>query len=412
MKISELNADLCKLRVAIVHYWFLARTGGERVVESLAELFPQADLYCLFADRACFAPVLQHRKLTTSFLQKVPGATKFHRHFLPLQPLALEQFDLRDYDLVISSESGPAKGVITSGSTCHICYCLSPMRYIWDMHSEYQQNMGLLVRPVFSLIAHYMRMWDYASAARVDHFAAISRFVASRIRKVYRRESEVIYPPVNIVPSELSRETGDYYLGVGRLVDYKRFDLAVEACSKTGRKLRIVGDGPEYRALKRIAGPTVQFLGALSDEEVHEQLDSCRALLFPGQEDFGIVPVEAQSFGRPVIAYSTGGSLETVAGIFSVPEFSSEATGVFFRQQTVESLLHGIGVFERCEARFNRRHIRSHSLKFSAERFKREFSEYISRRYLEFQRHTTQADFAGAQFENSLVQGSAAGGEL
>ena len=206
---ASAKLQLSNLRVAIVHYWFVGRAGGEKVVEALAELFPQADLFSLVVDRDTLAPILRERKLQTSFLQRVPGARKFHRHFLFLQAIGLEQFDLSDYDLVISSESGPAKGVITSSKTCHICYCHSPMRYIWDMYPQYRRHMNLFVGVIFSLTAHYMRLWDYASAGRVDYFVANSRFVASRIRKYYGRESKVIYPPVETTAGNTLTAPGD-----------------------------------------------------------------------------------------------------------------------------------------------------------------------------------------------------------
>jgi glycosyltransferase involved in cell wall biosynthesis len=371
------NKQLTSLRVAIVHYWFIGRGGGERVVEALAEVFPQADLFALVADRSTLAPILRDRKLQTSFLQKVPGAIKFHRYFLFLQPLALEQFDLSDYDLVISSESGPAKGVITSSKTCHICYCHSPMRYIWDMYSEYRRGMGPLVGIIFSLTAHYMRLWDYASAGRVDYFVANSRFIASRIRKFYGRESTVIHPPVEAAVAKVSGKTGDYYLAVGRLVDYKRFDLAVSACTILGRYLRVVGEGPQYNALRRIAGPTVEFLGRLSDTDLRENLAGCRALLFPGEEDFGIVPVEAQSLGRPVIAYASGGALETVRGVLSDEIAVENPTGVFFAEQSSSSLVKAILDFESMEHQFCPRTIHEHSLQFDSEIFRNRIVDFI-----------------------------------
>jgi glycosyltransferase involved in cell wall biosynthesis len=372
----EGRQDLAKLRVAIVHYWFVNRGGGERVVESLAEVFPQADLYAVIADRSKMAPILRDRKLQTSFLQGIPWSKRLNRHLLFLHPLALEQFDLSDYDLVISSESAPTKGVLTSSKTCHICYCHSPMRYIWDMYPKYRQGMGPLVRSAFTLTAHYMRMWDVASAGRVDYFAANSHFTASRIWKTYRRESTVIHPPV-CIPDVVTRNGGgDYYLTVGRLVDYKRVDLAVEACTKINRPLRVVGDGPQYRNLKRIAGPTVQFLGALSDQDLHEQLSHCRALLFPGEEDFGIVPVEAQGFGRPVIAYASGGALETVRGIVPRGSWVDDPTGVFFLEQTASSLANAISLFEIQEQRFSPVTIRNHSLQFDSAHFKSKMAEF------------------------------------
>jgi glycosyltransferase involved in cell wall biosynthesis len=372
------HTQLSNLRVAIVHYWFVGRAGGERVVEALAEVFPQADLFSLVADRSTLAPILQNRKLQTSFLQRVPGAKKFHRHFLWLQPLALEQFDLRGYDLVISSESGPAKGVITSSKTCHICYCHSPMRYIWELYPEYRRGMGLVVGTVFSLTAHYMRLWDYASAGRVDYFVANSRFIASRIWKYYGRESVVIHPPVEASTAKVSDKPGDYYMAMGRMVGYKRFDLAVTACTKLGRRLRIIGGGPQEKALRRMAGPTVEFLGQVSDGEVRENLAGCRALLFPGEEDFGIVPVEAQSFGRPVIAYASGGVLETVRGIFPDEIRVENPTGVFFREQSLSGLTKAMLEFEAMEHEFCPQTIREHSLQFDSAIFKRRISEFVA----------------------------------
>jgi len=308
----------------------------------------------------------------------VPGAKRFHRHFLFLQPLALEQFDLSEYDLVISSESGPAKGVITSPKTCHVCYCHSPMRYIWDMYPEYRRGMGLLVGTIFALTAHYMRLWDYASAGRVDYFVANSRFTASRIRKFYGRESVVIHPPVEASTANIVSEVGDYYLALGRLVDYKRFDLAVTACTKLGRPLRIIGGGPCEKSLRRMAGSTVEFLGQVGDDELREQLAGCRALLFPGEEDFGIVPVEAQSFGRPVIAYASGGVPETVRGILPGEVGVENPTGVFFTEQSLPGLTEAILNFESKEHEFRPQSIRDHSLQFDSAIFKRRIREFIT----------------------------------
>jgi len=378
MEIStSANTDLSSLRVAIVHYWFVGRAGGERVVEALAEVFPQADLFSLVSNRETLAPVLQSRKLQTSFLQRVPGSRRFHRHFLFLQPIALEQFDLSDYDLVISSESGPAKGVITSSKTCHICYCHSPMRYIWEMYPQYRRAMNPLVGTIFSIVAHYMRLWDVASAGRVDYFVANSHFIASRIQKHYGRESTVIHPPVESIAGNLNAVPGDYYLAVGRLVDYKRFDLAVSACTELGRRLRVIGDGPQYKALRQMAGPRVEFLGKVSDGELRENLAGCRALLFPGEEDFGIVPVEAQSFGRPVIAYGSGGVLETVRGVFPGNAFRDNPTGLFFADQSTSSLVRAILDFESNEDEFCPESIREHSLQFDSAIFKNRIEEFV-----------------------------------
>lgn len=380
MNDKEASKDLTGLRIAIVHYWFVSRRGGERVIDALCELFPQADLFALIADPSGLSPLMRKHKLTTSFLQKVPGARKFHRFMLPLYPLAVEQFDLRGYDLVISQESGPAKGVLTDPDTCHISYCHTPMRYIWDFYHDYKNRSGLgrTKKALFSLTAHYARIWDQQSAARVDCFLAGSQNAARRIRKYYRREAEVIYPPVDVVGAEPSNQIEDYYLSVGQLVSYKRFDLAIEACNKLGRQLHVVGVGEEYKRLKRLAGPTVKFLGSLSDAELWKQYANCRALLFPGEEDFGIVPVEAQAFGRPVIAFGRGGALETVIGLSTLGAVQPEqSTGVFFSEQSLESLAEAITCCEGIEHRFSPSYIQNHAQQFDKRHFLKSMGSFL-----------------------------------
>lgn len=251
------------------------------------------------------------------------------------------------------------------------------MRYIWDMYPQYRRHMNPLVGVVFSVAAHYMRLWDFASARRVDYFVANSKFVASRIRKYYGRKSKVIYPPVETTAGNINTAPGDYYLAVGRFVDYKRFDLAVQACTQLGRKLRVIGSGPQYKALRRIAGPTVKFLGNVSDLELRENLAGCRALLFPGEEDFGIVPVEAQSFGRPVIAYASGGVLETVRASLPGKAVVDNPTGVFFAEQSLPSLTKAIYDFESKEHDFIPLTIREHSLQFDSAIFKDQMADFV-----------------------------------
>jgi glycosyltransferase involved in cell wall biosynthesis len=366
------------LKVALVFYWFVGHGGGEQVMDVLAEMFPQADLFCLVAEPATMTQRLRTHRLTTSFLQHVPGARRWHRHFLPLHPLALEQLDLSGYDLVISLESGPTKGVLTHTETCHICYCLSPMRYIWDLYPEYRRHFGTVMRSFFSVTAHYMRMWDLASASRVDYFGAISQTVAARIQKIYRRHAPVIYPPVKISAGHLSPQQDDYYLVVGRLVDYKRVDLAIEACNRLKRRLRVIGKGDRYEKLRKVAGPQIEFLGHADDETVRDNYAHCRALLFPGEEDFGIVPVEAQSFGRPVIAFGRGGALETVIGFVANNELSpASCTGCFFSEQSSESLVEAILQFESIEKEFSPAFIRSQTQRFDTPRFKSEMYDFV-----------------------------------
>lgn len=367
--------EMSRFRVAIIQYWYMGYGGGERVVEAFAEIFPQADFYALVASDHEIPPALRGRRMNTSFLGRIPGVKRWYRHFLPIYPFALEQFDLSEYDLVISCESGPAKGVIPPPGSCHICYCHTPMRYLWDMYHEYRMTMNPVTRAAFSLMAHYTRQWHVSTAARVDRFAANSQHVAARIRKYYRRESTVIHPPVDISVGYVSGKTDDEYLVVSRLVSYKRVDLAIEACNRLGRRLRVAGTGPEYKRLRKLAGPTVEFLGRIDDGSLHEAYAHCRALLFPAEEDFGIVPVEAQSFGRPVIAYGRGGALETVIGLQPGIDVQA-ATGIFFHQQTVEALVGAITAFESNESLFCRTFIRAHTEHFSRERFIEEFTQF------------------------------------
>ena len=381
-------ASLQKLRIAIVHYWFVNRRGGERVVESVAKMFPRADLFSLVVDPEKLHPTLRERSIKTSFLQKVPGGRRWHRHMLPFYPFALEQFDLSDYDLVLSSESGPAKGVLTNSRTCHVCYCHSPMRYLWDFYQSYRKgrSLGALSRPVFLLASHYLRMWDVASAQRVDHFVANSQTVAARIRKQYRRDAAVIHPPVDVRSSRLASRIEDYYLFAGQLVDYKRADIAIEACNRLGRRLHVVGEGEQYRTLRRLAGPSITFCGPLSDQELREQYAHCRALVFPGEEDFGLVPVEAMSFGRPVIAFGRGGATETVRG-FSSQDLAAAATcsGMFFPEQTADSLSDAMLAFERVQSQFSPFWIRQSVERFDESFFTASLGEFLAEKMREFQ---------------------------
>jgi glycosyltransferase involved in cell wall biosynthesis len=386
-RVAAATSLLENLRIAIVHYWFVSHRGGERVVEAIADMFPQADLFSLVVNWESLPKTLRCRSITTSFLQSLPGSTHWHQKLLPLYPLALEQFDLSGYDLVLSSESGPAKGVLTSAGTCHVCYCHSPMRYLWDFYHQYKDRstVAFWSRPFFTCVSHYMRLWDAASANRVDYFVANSRNVAARIRKHYRRDATVIYPPVNVAAGYLAKEIEDYYLVVGQLVDYKRIDLAIIACNQLHRRLRIVGDGEQFARLRKLAGPTIQFCGALSDEALHEQYAHCRALVFPGEEDFGIVPVEAQSFGRPVIAYGRGGVTETVTNCSDGSDLSPEnSTGVLFAQQSWESLATAIQKFEAAELRFRPTFIKQQADRFAPHNFRQNLGKYLSDKWKEF----------------------------
>jgi glycosyltransferase involved in cell wall biosynthesis len=309
------------MRCAIVHYWLLGMRGGERVVEALCRLFPEADIFTLFYDPSRVSPTISSHAVRASFLNPF---RRWYRSLLPLMPLALEEWDLRDYDLIVSSESGPAKGVITCSRSRHICYCHSPMRYLWDLYPAYvhEWTHSRIKRTLMAPLSSYLRLWDYSSAARVDEFVANSRNVERRIWKTYRRHSEIVYPPVPI-HTFVNEPAEDYYLVVSELVAYKRIQDAVYAFSKSGRRLKIVGAGPEYKSLKALAGGTVEFCGRVVETDLRQIYSRCRAVLLPGEEDFGIVPVEALASGKAVIALGRGGVLE------SVPQ--QKPRGIFLR---------------------------------------------------------------------------------
>jgi glycosyltransferase involved in cell wall biosynthesis len=370
------------LRVAIVHHWLLSLAGGERVVNTIAGLFPAADVFTLFLDKRKIPPALHERKITASFLNKIPAARKVHRHLLPFYPLAVEMLDLSGYDLVISSDSGPMKGVLTDPGSTHICYCHSPMRYLWDGYSAYLRQMAPLTKALFGPTSHYVRNWDYAAAQRVDHFIANSNYVAGRIRKYYRRDCTVIHPPIDTSQSFLAGKHEGYYLAVGRLVPYKRTDILIAACSKLGRRLVIAGDGPEMKRLRKLAARNVEFLGEVSESQLRNLYARCRALLFAADEDFGMVPLEAQSYGRPVIAFGKGGSLETVIGVRTPSrerkaERDAASTGVFFEAQTAASLAAAILAFESCEEAFVPQQIQAHARRFDTSIFVDRLRNYI-----------------------------------
>ena len=374
MTTSE-GTDLSQLKVAIVHEWFVDYSGSERAVEQMLNIFPQADLFA----QVEFLPdnlrgFIKNKKVTTSFIQKLPGAKKRYRSYLPLMPFAVEQFDLSGYDLVISSNHAVAKGVITGPDQLHISYVYSPIRYVWDLTHQYLRESGLASGPkgwIAKYLLHRMRKWDVRTANGVDHFVAISDFIRRRIAKVYRRSAEVIYPPVNVESLKLCRNKADYYLTASRMVPYKRMSLIVEAFSATPeRRLIVIGDGPEFKKIKKLAGPNVKLLGYQPFDVLHEHLRRARAFVFAAEEDFGILPVEAQACGTPVIAYGKGGSLETVV---------EDMTGVFFDDQTVGSLNQAIDRFEAMEHRFSPEDIREHATAFSVEHFQTRFRDYVSR---------------------------------
>jgi len=352
------------MRVAIIHYWLVNMRGGENVVEALCELYPQAEIFTHVYVPEAVSETIRKHKVHTTFIQRLPKAAKLYQTYLPLMPLALQQLDLRDFDLVISSESGPAKGVVVAPNARHICYCHSPMRYVWDMYPDYLANTGRFKRLLMPPLIHYLRMWDYFTAGGVDHFVANSRYVASRIQRYYRRDATVIAPPVNIHEFSPVNEVGDFYLMFGQLVTYKRPDLVIDAFNESGRKLIVIGEGEMGASLKKLAGENITFMGRQPFEVVREYLGKCKALVFPGLEDFGIVPVEAMASGRPVIAYGRGGVLDSVV---------DGETGLFFYEQNVAALNETIDRFEREFERFDPVKIAAHAVNFNKERFKKDF---------------------------------------
>lgn len=365
------------MRVAIVHDWLTNMGGAEKVVELMHRLFPDAPVYTLLYDRRNMPEDFARMDIRTSYLQQIPFARRRHQWLLPFMPAAIEAMDLREYDLVISSSTSCAKGVLTRADCCHISYCNTPMRYAWDFYQDYIGDKPWPLRNYIRRQLHWIRLWDRLSADRVDYFIANSGNVKNRIRKHYRRESEVIYPPVDtnyFVSGE--EKTGEYFLCAGRLVGYKRVDLAVQVCSEMSLPLIVAGDGGELKRLKGMAGPTVEFRGRVSDDELLKLYQDCRAFIFPGEEDFGITPLEAQACGRPVIAYGRGGALETVV---------DGQTGLFFEHQDEKSLRLALERFIEYEGRFNRASIRQQAEAFSVDRFLREFGLAVQKFYEEFQ---------------------------
>lgn len=363
------------LKVAIVHDWLVAYAGADRVVDQMRRLFPQAVIYTLVYDKDNMPAWFRDYDIRTTWVQKIPFAAKLYKGMLPLMPRAFEALDLMEYDLVISSSSSCSKGVITRPDALHICYCHTPIRYLWDFYHTYRKNTNWLAKLVMPGQMHKLRVWDKAAADRVDYFVANSHYVANRIKKYYRRDSDVIYPGCHINTAPLVPKE-DFYLCVGRLTWYKRVDLAVAACTRLGKRLVVIGVGGEEKALRAIAGPTVEFKGRLSDEEIQGYYLRAKAFLFPGEEDFGITPVEAQSAGTPVLAFGRGGACETVA---------DGRTGLLFAEQTPESLVACIEKFEREGVACTAEEIREHSRQFSEERFAERFAAYCEKRLADWQ---------------------------
>jgi len=356
------------MRVALVHDYLNQYGGAERVLEALCEIWPEAPIFTLIYDKQRTGLAFEGRKIKTSFLQKIPFVRAHHRPFLMLMPLGVEKFDLSKYDLVISDSASFAKGVIVRPKTRHICYCHTPTRYVWDDSHKYIREFSYpgfiknLVPPFLS----YLRLWDEAASARPDLYLANSNFVAQRIKKYYDRSSTVIYPPVKTSNFFVSNKIDDYFLLVSRFLPYKKIDLAIEAFNRLGWPLKIIGDGPEGNQLRKIAKANIEFIGLVPEKKLRDYYVRCRALIFPQEEDFGIVAVEAMAAGRPVIAYEAGGALEII---------KEGETGIFFKEQTVDSLVAALRSF-KIEKFFPQR-IREQASRFDKEVFKKKIKEFV-----------------------------------
>lgn len=381
------------MKTAIVHDWIIDIGGAEQCLENIYNIYP-SDLYTLvFKKESVLSLGIDLNKINSSFIKKLPWATQKYRNYLPLFPLAIEQFDLSHYDVIISSSHAVAKGVVTNSTQLHVCYCHTPIRYVWDLYHQYlkEANLNKGVKGSFAkLVLHYIRIWDYTTSNRVDYFIANSNHTARRIKKIYGRDARIIYPPVSVDRFELYTEKEDFYLTASRLVPYKKIDLIVEAFSRMPeKKLVVIGDGPDFDKIKSKAKRNIEILGYQPQDILKDSMQRARAFIFSAEEDFGIVPVEAQACGTPVIAYGKGGAIETVVPLNRRNRHKEEAplsspTGIFFYGQTPEALIEAIKLFEQNLDKFDYKSIRENSERFSKERFRKEFKEFVDAKIEEF----------------------------
>lgn len=357
------------MNIALVHDWLNQLGGAEDVLQTLVDIYPKAPIHTSLYWREKMPAAWQQWPIHTSFIDRLPRAHQWHQLYLPLYPMAFEQFDLSGYDLVISNKSGFCHGVLTGPDTLHICYCLTPTRFLWR-YAQYaeQENLGGLSRRLLPLLLTQLRMWDRLAAERVDHFVAISREVQRRIRKIYGRDSTIIYPPVDTGRFTPASHTEDYYLMVGRLVPYRRLDLLIQAFNQLDRPLLIAGRGRDQERLQGMAGRNITFLGFVPDEQLPDLMARCRAFIFPGEEDFGIAPLQAMAAGRPVIAYAAGGALDTV-----VP-----GTGILFAEQSVTAIIRAVEAADSLTV--DSAVIRRHAQTFDKKLFVRRMSDYIGQK--------------------------------
>ena len=368
------------MKVALVHDWLTGMRGGEKCLEALCELFPGATIFTLIHTKGSVSPLIEAMNIKTSFIQTLPFVKSRYRNYLPLFPTAIEQFDLRGFDLIISSSHCVAKGIIPHPDSYHICYCHTPMRYIWSMYEEYfgrGRERGISGR-IIPFIAHYLRIWDTVNNCRIDKFIANSENVKKRIWRYYRREAEVIYPPLDTQGTKISTTDNGYFLIVSALTPYKRIDIAIEAFNRLGERLLIIGTGQDEKKLKRMADRNIEFLGWVEPKDLPAYYAKCRALIFPGEEDFGLVPLEAQCYGKAVIAHGAGGALETVRGRWLHSNSSKGEhcyTGIFFPKQTYSQIIEAVREF--MQSKYNPQFIRDHALKFDKEIFKTRISQIV-----------------------------------
>ena len=366
------------MKKALVHDWFYTNGGAEKVVHSIGNIWSDLEYYSLidFLNKKDRDFILKGKESNTSFIQNFPTAKKNHRKFLQFFPNAIESFNLNDFDLIISSSASIAKGVLTNQNQLHICYCHSPMRYAWNLYHEYLKDKGLtkgLKGWYAKRVLSKLRIWDVISTNRVDYFVANSHYIAKRIKKIYNRDATVIYPPVDIADFKLEENKKDFYVAASRLVSYKKISLIVEAFNKMpAKELKVIGDGPEINKLSKLANRNIEILGRTSQKEMVEILQKAKALVFAADEDFGILPVEAQSCGTPIIGYRKGGLLETVI---------ENKTGVFFDNQTTDDIIKAVELFET--KKFNPEEIRKNAERYSKERFEKEFKEFVEKKIKE-----------------------------
>jgi len=368
------------MKKALIHDWFSTYAGAEKCVESFTDIWDDFEIYSLidFLSGTDRDKILKGKRAHTSFIQRLPFAKDKYRNYLPLFPLAIEQFDLSDYDVVLSSSHAVAKGVLTHSNQLHIAYVHTPIRYAWDLYHQYLRESGLdrgLKGMLAKYFLHKIRLWDASTANRVDHYVANSRYIARRIEKIYGKPSDVIYPPVDVDKFTLREAKDEFYLTASRMVPYKKIDLIVEAFSQTDKKLLVIGDGPDMAKIKSKAGKNVELLGFADDETMTDLMGRAKAFVFAAEEDFGITPVEAQACGTPVICFGRGGARETVI---------DGESGLYFMEQNVKELLGAVVKFEQNRDKFEPVKIRENSLRFSRVRFEAEIKSYVEKKYEEF----------------------------